>query len=738
MPTFLHPALLWGLLIAGVPVLIHLINLFRHRRVPWAAMEFLLISQRRNRTWVLLKQLLLLLLRMTAVAVLVLMLTHPRLPTQWGRFLDGQPVHHIVLLDDSFSMTEQQGGSQAWDRAKAAVERIARDASHSSRPQTFSLIRFSQAANENSGKPDLLDESVRGDFLDRLSDHLKELDCSETSAGPLPALEGIERWLGADSSDQRIVYLLTDFRTNPWAEPGDLKPLLQGLSRSQTGLHLVPCVDRFQPNVAVASLRPDEGIRAAGVPFFLDVAVTNHGDAPLNEVVVQVQADGQARPALRIPRLPPRQTVADRIPMQFALAGTHVVQVELDSDAVALDNHRYCVVDVPAELPVLLIDGNMEAEDATYLSSALRPGGAVVTGLTPRIEKPRFLSQNTLGSFSAIYLLNVERLEDSAIKALEQYVAAGGGLCVFLGPRCAASFFNEKLYRGGTGLFPVPLTGQEALLVDRLEKTPDMQVTDHPIFRVFSGQRNGFLGTVSISRYFATVDPLPESAHTSVEVLARLRNGAPLVVERQFGKGRVVAFLTTAGPEWNNWTRGNPSFVVTMLELQAYLSRPAVEKKPALVGDDLTVSYDASLYQPQVRWVPPVTKAIDPSATEATLQDNGTYNAILQAAPVSGVYRAEYSAKDGGHGDQPLAVNIDPEEGKLDLVDGPALAAALEGVDYRYEPVSTFRYAEEELEGRDLTDVLLYALIALLVLEQLVAYWVGDHPPRTVEKGGDA
>ena len=123
MPTFLHPALLWGLLIAGVPVLIHLINLFRHRRVPWAAMEFLLISQRRNRTWVLLKQLLLLLLRMTAVAVLVLMLTHPRLPAQWGRFLDGQPVHHIVLLDDSFSMTEQQGGSRAWDRAKAAVER---------------------------------------------------------------------------------------------------------------------------------------------------------------------------------------------------------------------------------------------------------------------------------------------------------------------------------------------------------------------------------------------------------------------------------------------------------------------------------------------------------------------------------------------------------------------------------------------------------------------------------------
>ena len=34
----------------------------------------------------------------------------------------------------------------------------------------------------------------------------------------------------------------------------------------------------------------------------------------------------------------------------------------------------------------------------------------------------------------------------------------------------------------------------------------------------------------------------------------------PLVVERRFGKGRVVAFLTTAAPTWNNWARVNPSF----------------------------------------------------------------------------------------------------------------------------------------------------------------------------------
>ena len=62
MPGFVHPALLWGLPIVGVPVLIHLINMLRHRRVEWAVMEFLLSSQKKNRTWIVMKQLLLLLL----------------------------------------------------------------------------------------------------------------------------------------------------------------------------------------------------------------------------------------------------------------------------------------------------------------------------------------------------------------------------------------------------------------------------------------------------------------------------------------------------------------------------------------------------------------------------------------------------------------------------------------------------------------------------------------------------
>ena len=79
MPAFdFMPLLWWGLPLAAAPLLIHLINLLRHRQVKWAAMEFLLASQRKYRTRVLLRQLLLLALRTLAIAGIVLALAQPR------------------------------------------------------------------------------------------------------------------------------------------------------------------------------------------------------------------------------------------------------------------------------------------------------------------------------------------------------------------------------------------------------------------------------------------------------------------------------------------------------------------------------------------------------------------------------------------------------------------------------------------------------------------------------------
>ena len=97
MPAFdFAPLAWWGLPLVAAPVLIHLINLLRHRRVPWAAMELLLASQKKYKTRILLKQLLLLALRTAAVAGIVLALAQPRWRSALGSLFGLPPAarHH--------------------------------------------------------------------------------------------------------------------------------------------------------------------------------------------------------------------------------------------------------------------------------------------------------------------------------------------------------------------------------------------------------------------------------------------------------------------------------------------------------------------------------------------------------------------------------------------------------------------------------------------------------------------
>ncbi len=125
---FVFPSLAWGFLLVLAPVLIHLINLMRHRRTRWAAMDFLLESYRKHRRWVWLKQALLLLSRMAAMALLVAMLAQWISGSSWIALFGESVTHHYIVLDDSFSMSDTSQGTSAYQRGIGAIGAILRSA----------------------------------------------------------------------------------------------------------------------------------------------------------------------------------------------------------------------------------------------------------------------------------------------------------------------------------------------------------------------------------------------------------------------------------------------------------------------------------------------------------------------------------------------------------------------------------------------------------------------------------
>jgi hypothetical protein len=733
--SFLFPSLLWiGLPLVGVPVLIHLINLRRQQRIRWAAMQFLLVSEKQNRRWILFKQLLLLAARMTAVAVLVLMLAHLVVRNEWLRLLGSGTTHHILLIDDSYSVTDRWENTSAFEEAKRAVQSIVDQAYRQSDTQLITLLRFSEAARLSAGaQPEVFAQRIDDTFRSKLPALLAGWEASQTDVGPADALKAVPRLPLSDDQQSHILYLISDFRTRQFGSATEVRKLLEDMGQQINQIHLVRCVQQTHANLAITALAPESGVRAAGVETWMNVTVVNYGNAPARGVIVQFQQDGDALPALPLEDIPPHQELSKKFRVQFTGVGAHSLSAAIGADAVEVDNRRYFACQLPAAQPVLIIDGSQDGRGGRQLSLALDPGGNTHTGWSPHLEPASYLTRSDdLANQAAVCLLDVSRLTDDELTAIEGYVRGGGGAAFFVGSQTNRDFYNDRLYHNGEGLFPVPLTLPTQLPNSQHEAAPDVSISDHPLFHVLAGRRNGFLPLLSVDYYYAVPADWSPPTDGSTNVIARLRNDAPLVVEKKFGDGRVVAQLTrlstgdTPLGRWSNWSL-NPVFPVLANELVGFLSANRRSDAVYQVGDDLVVSVPEAQYEPTFRFFIPGSGAAKTQIAIDATSARGLLTAKLPHVANSGVYEVQLQPHEGAPERRAFAVNVPAGEGDLQTVEREDLTRQLAGVAYQFHDASDMAIDQQQLAGLQLGDALLGTLIVVLLLEQILAYVASFH-----------
>jgi hypothetical protein len=772
---FVYQALTWGFLLALVPLLIHLINMMRHRRVKWAAMEFLLASYRKHRQWIWLKQLLLLLARMAAVALVVAMVAQLKTRDQWLALFGNRVTHHYVLLDDSYSMGDRVAGASAFDAAKQVVSNIVNRAKNEDSPQKLTLLRYSQArgAAENGGPAaasssaaaeclaDFNAQTIDGAFDLTLEKTLRTMEPTALSLSPRPSLAFVRQLLAKESDETSVVYVLSDFRRRDWDSPAELKTILDDVQRHKAQVHFVSCARSQEPNLGIVEIAPTDDTRAAGVPLFVNVRVKNFGSRPVTKVQVKVQQtyyapDDPVRTSpeqlqgiqeelvtLLVDQIGPQETVTRRVQVYFPQPGRHVVEASLPEDPVESDNHRWCVIDFPDGERVLVVDGSVEQQHAYYLEVAFRPLERSNTGIRPDVRPPAFLRDATpelLSEYAAVYLLNVPRLEERAAAALEEYVAAGGGVAIFGGPDVNVAFYNSRLYKQGKGLLPAPLAMELEMPLALDPAEPDLEPVRHPIFSFFLDQTNPLLRSVKIDRYLHVTEGWKPEPDSGAAVLVKLRHGSPLVLEKKLGKGVAIAVLTTAAPQWNDWAK-NPSYVVTLLKMQSYLAASRRRDDPRLVGTPLDVSLQAAEYRTDLSFVVPgegnkrarIDRQAVPSESgaatiTASLGRGSAAGRFAGETDRPGIYEAWAVTTKGAVDVRRWALNVEPDEGDLATVVPQELAGKLEPVKVTFHQADQYEQEEAIASGYNLSQLVMVALVCLLLGEQLLAYSASYHP----------
>ncbi|MHC4697963.1 MAG: BatA domain-containing protein, partial [Planctomycetota bacterium] len=538
LAAFVSPGLFYaGAGAVSIPILIHLFARRRFRRIRWAAIDFLVEAERRNRRRIRLEEWVLLALRCLAVLFIGMVVARPFLtPTGlaagWG---GSRQTERVFVIDDSFSMGYQSEDGAWFDRANLAVRRILEVVRRETPDDTVTIVRMSAVDRPVESGAYLGDERAKELFA-----RLDALTPTERSIDPATAMEGVADLLGRDSGIvNAAIYVISDFQRHNWVHPGD--PSLQrwerqsgevnhsptskgmGHPRAEAGI-LAPLVawagqdramrlvfinvgDEDAANTAIEELTIPAGRLVAGTTAMVRAVVDNHSDRSIDSLRLELTVGHITQPSKAADGLGSRQSASVDVEVEFLRAGWESVRAELPPDALPIDNVRHMATDVANAIRVLIVNGEPSADafddEVTFLATALRPEGELFSGNELVIVDEVELEDAGLDEFHAVILANVYRVSEPAVESLELFVRRGGGMIIFLGDQVDPSLYNSLLYRDGEGLLPAELTeivsaDDEAhlVIVDRL----------HPVVRGLSrgGDPLG-IGRIPFFKYFDCV-----------------------------------------------------------------------------------------------------------------------------------------------------------------------------------------------------------------------------------------
>ena len=556
--------------------------------------------------------------------------------------------------------------------------------------------------------------SGRGEprFKDPREAALKDLEPLAVSAGSADLTAALRAGYGLlrHAGGQKAIWVVTDLGLPGWDRlslpaVGEYDPTVPvkivTVGSSETS-----------PSATIKSLEPRTSHVAPGLDLEIAAKLVNFTATAIPDVAARLTLDGKVRDEKQV-TLPADSELTVDFRFKLDRPGSHTGFVSLHGDGFAGNRQHHFTLHTRDRLNVLLVDGDPQralvASETFFLSRALNPTGDVASSvLLPQVILPGAVGQVNPDGYQAMVLANVATLPPVLVARLAAFVERGGGLLLSLGDRVIAEDYNRTLWRNTSPLLPGPLGQRQRVPLDQTVTVNEVDLT-HPALEPFGDQR--LLDSLRSARVTSYFEVTPTGGRT----LVRLSNGAPLLVEKKLGKGRVLLLTSTADSAWNN------------LPLKTgYV--PLVQSLVTHIAGGDTGSMDAGITAGTTkRWSTAVAHAgkrvrvVDPNLTEreVTLAPvDGKASGTFDGNHFAGVYRV---VSAGGDLKLPAlyAVNPPPEESRLERMTADELQRKLGPVDH--EVLSAGALAG----GGTRTDLAL-ALVVVLILTLLFESWLGQ------------
>lgn len=528
--AFLSPLFLLGALAAAIPVVLHLLRREPDTTVKFAAVDMLQHAPVEHAEKRRLRELLLLALRVTALALLALAFARPFFTSGLASAATGATV---VALDTSYSLSAPGRFERAQQIAREAI--AAAPGGH-----VVGVVTFADGA--------AVAQALSNDRALSAS----AVDTARVGYGATRYRAALTTTADAIGGRDGRIIIVTDLQAIGW-DRGDL----------------VNVPARVRVEIAdVGAPPPNLALVAARVSAERLVATVRNGGSAARDVRLRLTVDGTPA-GEAVGRADADQSVDVTLP---AAKGTSAEIAVDDPEGIQADNVRYVALGESTRPLVLVVTNAGDVNrDAFYTQQALVAAGADGASFDVAGASGAQLSgwdAVTAGRHAAVIIQSTRGLDQRGRELLAEYVRQGGGVLVTSGPDVDA-----QVAAGAIGAAIDSTALPPMVAADARELAPaDVR---HPVFRAFASNV-ATLGLIKF-RQIAAV------RGASCDPLARFSSGEAALLECAAGEGRVLVWASDLEARGNDFPV-HATFVPFMHEVIAFLAGPRRRGRDFVIG----------------------------------------------------------------------------------------------------------------------------------------------------------
>ena len=552
----LNPLALLGALTLTVPILVHLVRNDKADILKFSSLMFLLRIPRKTVRQHMLRNLLLMALRLFLLILLIGAFARPYLVEVDGAAATTEDSRGmVVMMDNSYSMTYGTNFERMLAETRDRVATLTPS-------DRASLIVFSDSAAV-LGTP-------TGDSA-QLNAFVDAVEPSPNRTGYYEAFAMADRALAQFEGTNRELVVITDFQRNGWNRSSR-----EAVLDSDVQTEFVDLGIENPDNVGFESVSVDATVFSRTYEGQLLARINNYDLISPKTVNVQIEINGRAVESRPVTIPAESSELVEFTGFELALGYSKGRVLIENEDALMADNEFLFSVLRQDRLGLLVIDAGTPDQ-----SRFLREAFASAPDLPFAVEIRRVgdVTADDLDDFEVVIVNDVPRLPEAFKAKLDERRAEGQGQLVFLGDNAEAVWWNT--YEA------LPVTLGDSVFVERDRNRPFYSMTtferSHPVFD--AREQNARL-TLNTAQFFAFSDLEPK---TDTLELAKFEDGSAAMVESGEGDRGLIVMGSTVDNQWNDLPL-RPSFVPMVHETVRYLAGYRDRRSSYQLGEAVTVA----------------------------------------------------------------------------------------------------------------------------------------------------